>query len=104
MPREEPNNVIRMAFDGTVITTGRSDKPYCHHRSVVVDDNARIVTCRVCGATLDPIAVLLMYAREGDALRRMLKEKKKLEKQLIELKDEEKRAKARKRSRERREG
>lgn len=38
-------------------------QPKCHHRTtIVVDDDARTLTCKECGAVLDPIQVFKQYA------------------------------------------
>jgi len=78
------------------VQTHRSKKTrYCLHRSVLVDDNARTVECSKCGANLDPFAVLLTYARDGDRLRWMYLEIQQANKTIEELKAEERRVKAR---------
>ncbi|MDD5542820.1 MAG: hypothetical protein PHX83_06565 [Acidobacteriia bacterium] len=78
------------------------DHPYCFHNSgVSVDDNARTVECRKCGVRLDPIDVLMKFARGEMRFVDVREQRKALEKQIAQLKEEERRVKARlKRARE----
>lgn len=55
----------RVGPDGTFIPRaifkhGR----FCAHRQVSVNESAREVTCNLCSAKLDPIEVIVMFARE----------------------------------------
>jgi len=41
---------------------------HCPHRRPMVCQEERVVTCKQCGATLDPIAVLVMQAEHRDRI------------------------------------
>ena len=47
---------------------------YCDHRPVELDTERRGVTCKDCGASLDPFDTLLRYAREHERVARDLKD------------------------------
>lgn len=63
---------------------------YCPHRAPEVCGEDRTVTCRSCGATLDPIAVLLMQAQHRERIifenRHLVNERERLRAELAELK------------------
>lgn len=68
----------------------------CRHLSgYVVSEAERSVTCTACGATIDPIDVLLSYAREERRWRNWRAETGKQVAKVEALKAEEKRVKAR---------
>lgn len=89
------DNVIALEFSPIGISTGRLIDRYCSHSHSIVDNNARIVKCRACGAELDPIAVLWQLAHKADSFRWMAEEKRRLEARVAELKKEEVNIKAR---------
>lgn len=78
MADEPPDNLI--AFPAPVAelrpkhtathTISRKPRDYtkrqCDHRAAIIDDNARKVTCRHCGAELDPITHLYKMAIVSD--------------------------------------
>lgn len=78
----------RRKHDGT-------DKQYCRHQAVEIDDNAREVDCQLCGASLDPIKVLYDIAINEIRLQYTEKEYIELKEKTADLKAEEKRIKAR---------
>ena len=72
---------------------------YCTHRETEINAEQREVMCLRCGAKLDPISVLLTFARSRDQLRftarRKLEEINKLQATVDDLKRQERNAKAR---------
>ncbi|KKN87382.1 hypothetical protein LCGC14_0258370 [marine sediment metagenome] len=85
------------AKDGPPLTTTYSLG--CRHKHSVIDKRARSVECRDCEASLDPIEVLWYlanhYARYHYALDQAIREVRKMEARLKELKREERNTKAR---------
>lgn len=71
---------------------------FCSHRQVVVDTSVRTVTCSTCGADLDAFTWVADYARQERTLRHWEKEQQRHAKIVADLKDEEKRIKARTRN------
>lgn len=77
----------------------RSAAPDCKHRQVIVDEQRHLVSCRTCGLDLDPLFVLLQYAKEerrfhyASEWRR--REQAELNTSIDKLKAEESRIKAR---------
>jgi hypothetical protein len=64
-----------------------NQRPYCRHRRMGVDPNAREVYCRDCRATLDPIEAIVRFATHSD-YRDAQMEKLRLEAQIRDLQDE----------------
>jgi hypothetical protein len=66
MPVSEAGDVIalrpRERGDDAPVRRARVVKRYCGHRRIEVDERARLVECRDCGASVDPIAALAMLA------------------------------------------
>jgi hypothetical protein len=93
VPDEDPSVVLRPKF-GTTLTV--EDKPStCSHQSVGVCAQDRTVACNSCGAPLDAINVLLQYAHAERRFSYRRGDLAALRKRVGELKDEEKRVKAR---------
>lgn len=98
---DAPDNVLRPSF-GEPRERGKQTEikhgtGKCYHRGVGVelDDATRAVTCEACGAPLDAFMVLLQYANRERNWRyydRECEEKRRL---LAELKEEERKVKAR---------
>lgn len=47
----------------------RSKKRKCEHRQFFVDDKERIVECKACGETIDPILALLVICRDWEHIK-----------------------------------
>jgi len=94
---EKSDNVVKVLFSPIGLSECRSydKRPYCQHAQSEVDDVARRVTCKACGAELDPITVLMKLARRGDALHWTREEEKRIKERILELQAEEKRIKDR---------
>lgn len=89
-------DVIQRDFGGLaqIHEQGAGPRP-CRHRSTIVDEVARTVVCSTCGAPLDPITVLLEYARKERHWRNWTAEMLKTQSQLKQLQTEVVKAKAR---------
>ncbi|MFH1865936.1 MAG: hypothetical protein ABIK85_08635 [Candidatus Eisenbacteria bacterium] len=70
---------------------------FCRHLPCEIDENARTVTCTLCGAVLDPFAVLVQIAVGQRTVRNYEREAAALVEKINGLKAEVKRAKAAKR-------
>lgn len=78
------------------LTVHRTPHPdFCYHRPVEVDENKRVVTCKLCGAVLDPIEVLLRLARGEERMLATTEKLRAMRAQIEVLKAEEVRVKAR---------
>ncbi len=53
-----------MSNDNRTTVTTTISGPWCRHSHIQVDDNSRKVTCKNCGASLDPIACLKTIAAQ----------------------------------------
>lgn len=98
VPEPPMAQVIRHDFGGlAAIKKKGPDAPYlqCRHMSTVVDEVARTVGCATCGAPLDPIQVLLEYARKERHWRGWDAELHRTQRRIEELKAEERKVKAR---------
>lgn len=90
--------VIRHDFGGlAAIKASGPDAPHqrCRHMATVVDEVERTVGCATCGAPLDPIQVLLEYARKERHWRGWDAELNRTLERIAELKDEERKVKSR---------
>jgi len=89
-------DVIRRDFGGLAEIAERGAKPQpCRHLSTVVCEVNRTVGCSTCGAPLDPIKVLLEYARHERHWRHWVHEVDVAKARLKEIHAEERKAKAR---------
>lgn len=70
-------------------------KGFCWPHAPSVDKVSRLVTCKRCKSQLDPVDVLLQVADHYDDYVRLGKETSTMRTQLVELRAEEKRIKAR---------
>lgn len=66
--------------DGGRLVRKRTDvtKPACPHDYAEIDVNARVLTCRDCNVTLDPIAFLAALVDYEQSIDRKLKEARRL--------------------------
>jgi FtsZ-binding cell division protein ZapB len=75
---DDDDSNVRRPFEVSV----RRGK-FCRHRQTEVCGEERVVTCKVCGAVLDPIDVLLRMAQSRE---RLVFEKRYLSNEVNELK------------------
>lgn len=74
---------------------GLSEAGFCAHHETIVDTQARLVRCRSCGADLDAMDVLGQIAFEWERLAEAIKERERLDREIADLRAEEKRVKSR---------
>ncbi len=84
-PRAEPDELHLR------IQTRHEQK--CKHVRQGIDEELRTVDCRDCGATLDPVQVLVHWARDWDNVERRLQRSKRETRQLSQEIEELKRQK-----------
>lgn len=102
---EEPRGVVIHPDFGGLAQVKESNARLapCKHTQTVVDDVARTVECGTCGKTLDPVEVLLEYARKERHWRHWQAEVDRCHNELEALKAEERKVKARTKSASRKE-
>lgn len=99
-PPNREATVINLA-SGEPVTQIKQHDGYCNEcaNSVLIDDHLRLLTCRKCGAILDPFNWASRMAREESYLMRRifdLKRESQIHSETVEaLKAEEQRVKAR---------
>ncbi|MDD0416737.1 hypothetical protein PSZ83_24140, partial [Shigella sonnei] len=49
---DDPRNQVNFLYEP-------SERPYCHHASVRVDEKERQVRCKICGAVVEPFDWML---------------------------------------------
>ena len=91
---DAPSNVVTVAF-GNETKKPERDRRYCRHVQYEVDEETRTVRCCACEAMLDPFAVLLQYASKERHFHDWERAQREEQKKIAELKEEEKRVKAR---------
>jgi hypothetical protein len=99
---EPPDNVVPLNPDRDRppldVRNPAGGRP-CRHSRVYVDEHRRAVECQDCEAPLDPLWVLTQYAyrerRFHFALQTLRQKKRELQKEIEELKREERNAKQR---------
>lgn len=76
-----------------------SERPYCHHASVRVDEKERQVRCKICGAVVEPFDWMLSVAKRetrlADDVRLLRQEERERRKNIEKLIQIERNAKAR---------
>lgn len=76
-----------------------SERPYCHHASVRVDEKERQVRCKICGAVVEPFDWMLSVAKRetrlADDVRLLRQEEQERRKNIEKLIQIERNAKAR---------
>ena len=85
----------RMQNAEVTVETKKHARMHCGHRATVLDENARTLHCKECGSELDPIGVLIAYARQSKTAEWHRKQIHLELKKLEELKKEERRVKQR---------
>lgn len=53
---DDPRNQVNFLYEP-------SERPYCHHASVRVDEKERQVRCKICGAVVEPFDWMLSVGR-----------------------------------------
>ncbi|MGT0365006.1 hypothetical protein ACVOBJ_23690, partial [Shigella sonnei] len=53
---DDPRNQVNFLYEP-------SERPYCHHASVRVDEKERQVRCKICGAVVEPFDWMLSVAK-----------------------------------------
>ncbi len=59
---DDPRNQVNFLYEP-------SERPYCHHASVRVDEKERQVRCKICGAVVEPFDWMLSVAKDGEIRR-----------------------------------
>ncbi|EFO1089280.1 hypothetical protein ABVX95_000945 [Escherichia coli] len=76
-----------------------SEKPYCHHASVRVDEKERQVRCKICGAVVEPFDWMLSVAKRetrlADDVKQLRQEERERRKNIEKLIQIERNVKAR---------
>lgn len=100
---DDESNIVKVDFSAerepraALIRKGWGPKGHrgCLHSQSVVVGSERRVYCRDCDVELDPIAVLMRLAHDGNRWERMHEDMAHLRKSLVDLGRREKNAKAR---------
>lgn len=75
-----------------LLTVDRQEITGCGHRHQVIDETLRVIRCKDCDSQLDPIEVMLGWARNwgryADSVQWLANEKKRLEEELARVKRE----------------
>ncbi|OSL86494.1 hypothetical protein [Escherichia coli] len=89
---DDPRNQVNFLYEP-------SERPYCHHTSVRVDEKERQVRCKICGAVVEPLDWMLSVAKRetrlADDVRLLRQEEQERRKNIEKLIQIERNAKAR---------
>ncbi|EPT6254833.1 DUF1133 family protein [Escherichia coli] len=89
---DDPRNQVNFLYEP-------SERPYCHHASVRVDEKERQVRCKICGAVVEPFDWMLSVAKRetrlADDVRHLRQEERERRKNIEKLIQIERNAKAR---------
>lgn len=89
---DDPRNQVNFLYEP-------SERPYCHHASVRVDEKERQVRCKICGAVVEPFDWMLSVAKRetrlADDVRLLRQEERERRKNIEKLIQIERNAKAR---------
>ncbi|MED0056229.1 ead/Ea22-like family protein [Escherichia marmotae] len=89
---DDPRNQVNFLYEP-------SERPYCHHASVRVDEKERQVRCKNCGAVVEPFDWMLSVAKRetrlADDVRLLRQEEQERRKNIEKLIQIERNAKAR---------
>ncbi|EOO5922292.1 hypothetical protein QPL35_16835 [Escherichia coli] len=58
---DDPRNQVNFLYEP-------SERPYCHHASVRVDEKERQVRCKICGAVVEPFDWMFSVAKRETRL------------------------------------
>ncbi|EGX06793.1 TPA: hypothetical protein ACHKMM_000749 [Escherichia coli] len=89
---DDPRNQVNFLYE-------LSEKPYCHHASVRVDEKERQVRCKICGAVVEPFDWMLSVAKRetrlADDVKQLRQEERERRKNIEKLIQIERNVKAR---------
>ncbi|QJG11509.1 ead/Ea22-like family protein [Escherichia coli] len=89
---DDPRNQVNFLYEP-------SERPYCHHASVRVDEKERQVRCKICGAVVEPFDWMLSVAKRetrlADDVKLLRQEEQERRKNIEKLIQIERNAKAR---------
>ncbi|NGI67705.1 hypothetical protein G5687_25435 [Escherichia coli] len=89
---DDPRNQVNFLYEP-------SEKPYCHHASVRVDEKERQVRCKICGAVVEPFDWMLSVAKRetrlADDVKQLRQEERERRKNIEKLIQIERNVKAR---------
>ncbi|MGT4924719.1 hypothetical protein ACRWC3_19850 [Escherichia coli] len=85
---DDPRNQVNFLYEP-------SERPYCHHASVRVDEKERQVRCKICGAVVEPFDWMLRETRLADDVKLLRQEEQERRKNIEKLIQIERNAKAR---------
>ncbi|TNP85899.1 hypothetical protein FIC03_23270 [Escherichia coli] len=89
---DDPRNQVNFLYKP-------SEKPYCHHASVRVDEKERQVRCKICGAVVEPFDWMLSVAKRetrlADDVKQLRQEERERRKNIEKLIQIERNVKAR---------
>lgn len=89
---DDPRNQVNFLYEP-------SERPYCHHASVRVDEKERQVRCKICGAVVEPFDWMLSVAKRetglADDVRLLRQEERERRRNIEKLIQIERNAKAR---------
>lgn len=89
---DDPRNQVNFLYEP-------SEKPYCHHASVRVDEKERHVRCKICGAVVEPFDWMLSVAKRetrlADNVKQLRQEERERRKNIEKLIQIERNVKAR---------
>ena len=96
MAEEDEDGITRVDFgkNRSTLTVKTGDK-LCNHLRVVVAEFSRTVECAACEAVLDPMVVLLEYAKRERSFQAATSARDALARQVAQLRIEERRIKRR---------
>ena len=89
---DDPRNQVNFLYEP-------SERPYCHHASVRVDEKERQVRCKICGAVVEPFDWMLSVAKRetrlADDVKQLRQEERERRKNIEKLIQIERNVKAR---------
>ena len=63
---EKAGSLIVANFGSSKVEVKKRGEGGCSHSVVVVDPDSRVVRCKMCAEVLDPVEVLIRYAKHAD--------------------------------------
>jgi hypothetical protein len=92
---EEEDNIVRPKFGKIALEITKRPVGACHHSRITVNPELRKIECSECSEILDPIHVILEYAKKERRFQFRRDVMSNLEKSIKALKEEEKKVKSR---------